>query len=553
MSLIAPILLIFGGLSLFLYAVEETSRFCREVLSGSASSYLLKITASRTGACFFGVLLSALSQSSVVATSFAVGLVDAGLLPYSGAIVVMMGASAGGMIAMFFVSLNVTSWAPLMLTVTTLLTKTTKGKTKKIALLLRAISLIFLGMYLLGMGAAPILQLPVVQDTITRSAGAPLALGAVALFATLVLQSSSAVIALAFTLIASGALSFAESVPIVLGTHLGSSIPVFLASIGGKPNARRLGVLVLLFKIVGVLLLLPIMPLMTVLVARAPLSQGVQLALVANLVPITNTLLLLPFSGYLARVSQRFFQGESEESEAIGSPLYLDSTMLQYPDVALSLLNQEMARLSTYLQGFMECLFTTKGKGPQIDAYVRGLPELGKACMRYLRALSVDVGSQTSLHYEGLLYTLLGLRNLSRVLRKELLPVVTIRQEQTPPLAEREEWASIVPLIQKVSHRVLFAFREKPAWEKLPIEKLQIMEGTYAKLERAFEEELLLKKIATASSKDLETLVALSNILKSLMEIYKGSSIFHSAEHLTGDELDSVLKTSDEEGLQNLE
>lgn len=546
MPQLASVLLVCAGLSLFLYAVEDTSRFCRDVLSGSTSAYLVKITSSRTGACLFGVLLSALSQSSVVATSFAVGLVDAGLLPYSGAIVVMMGASAGGMIAMFFVSLNVTAWAPLMLTLSTLLTKTTDGKKKKIALLLRAISLIFMGMYLLGMGAAPILEQPIVRETITRSAGEPFLLGAIALIATLFLQSSSAVIALALTLIVSGAISFAESVPIVLGTHLGASIPVFLASLNGKPNTRRLGVLVLVFKAVGILLLLPIMPLLTRLIAQANLPEGVRLALVANFVPIANTLLLLPFSESFSRFSQRFFQSGLDKTDAMGSPLYLDPAMMQYPDLALSLLNQEMVRLSIYLQEFMECLLSTNGKGASVEPYIRGLPELGKACMRYIRALSVDVGSLTSLHYEGLLYSLLGLRNLSRVLRKELLPVVAIRQDQTPSLDQREEWGSLVPLLQKMSGRVLDAFREKSAWEKLSVEKLQVMEGTYSKLERAFEEDLLLKKIATASSKDLETLVALSNILKSLMEIYKGSSILYSAEPLHEDDLDTVLKISDE-------
>ena len=158
--MLSSVFLILGGLALFLFGVEETARVCRESLSSSGGAKLARLTSTRTGACLFGALLSGFSQSSVVATSFALGLVDAGLLPYAGAVIVMMGASAGGTMAMFFLSLNVTAWAPFMLAFTTIAEKISSGEKKRLARLGRGISLIFLGMFVLGQGVTPIVAMP---------------------------------------------------------------------------------------------------------------------------------------------------------------------------------------------------------------------------------------------------------------------------------------------------------------------------------------------------------------------------------------------------------
>ena len=521
--MLSHVFLILGGLALFLFGVEETARICRESLSSSVGTKLARLTATRTGACLFGALLSGFSQSSVVATSFALGLVDAGLLPYAGAVIVMMGASAGGTLAMFFLSLHVTAWAPLMLASTTIVEKISSGKTKQIARVGRGISLIFFGMFVLSQGVTPIVAMPWVNVILTQSAGYPWLLALVALLATLLLQSSTAVMALAFTLLSSNVLSFADAMPIALGTHLGSSVPVFIASLGGRTNARRLGVLLLLYKVIGTLVFIPLMVPVARFLSILPMDDTVLLATGANAVSFFNMFLLMPFAGKLTQISQSWF---SKGVDVGIEPQHLDFSLVGFSDLALPLLLQDMGRFASFLHEFLELLLTTNGRGERVDVFCRELPEFGGTCMRYLRSIPSPANSLNTPHYDGMLYALLGMRNLSRVLRKELTPVIRVRRLETAPLDERGEWDALISLLRKISESVLDCFPECANVSSLSSSHPEFMVKKYIRLEKSFEEGLLNKRIATASSRDLETLVALGNVVKALAEIYKGGEVY---------------------------
>ena len=520
--MLSSVFLILGGLALFLFGVEETARVCRESLSSSGGAKLARLTSTRTGACLFGALLSGFSQSSVVATSFALGLVDAGLLPYAGAVIVMMGASAGGTMAMFFLSLNVTAWAPFMLVSTTIAEKLSSGKTKQIARVGRGISLIFFGMFILGQGVTPIVAMPWVHVALVQSAGHPWLLASVALLATLVLQSSTAVMALAFTLFASNVISFADAMPIALGTNLGSSVPVFIASLGGRANARRLGTLLLLYKVIGTLAFIPLMAPVTYFISLLPIDDTILLAIGANAVSFFNMFLLMPFAGKLTQISQRWFLKGAD----VGiEPLHLDFSLVGFSDLALPMLRKEMERFALFLQEFLELLLTTNGRVERVDVFCRELPDFGRTCMRYLRSVPSPPDSLNTPHYDGMLYALLGMRNLSRVLRKELTPVVRVRRLETPPLDARGEWNALISILRKISASVLIGFPQRVDGSSLSSHP-EFMVKKYIRFEKSFEEELLSKRIAMASSRDLETLVALGNVIKALVEISKGTEVY---------------------------
>ena len=71
---------ILGGLALFLFGVDQSSRFFRENMSANARNAMARFTKRKAQAFLLGVVLSALTQSSTIATSFAVGFVDVGML-----------------------------------------------------------------------------------------------------------------------------------------------------------------------------------------------------------------------------------------------------------------------------------------------------------------------------------------------------------------------------------------------------------------------------------------------------------------------------------------
>lgn len=105
---------VLGGLALFLFGVEQSSQFFRNNLGGESRELMGRFTRKKYQAFTIGVLLSALTQSSTIATSFAVGFVDVGLLSFAGSLIVMMGASLGGTFVSFLLSLNLFAFAPLL-------------------------------------------------------------------------------------------------------------------------------------------------------------------------------------------------------------------------------------------------------------------------------------------------------------------------------------------------------------------------------------------------------------------------------------------------------
>ncbi|RXM21826.1 Na/Pi cotransporter family protein, partial [Citrobacter sp. AAK_AS5] len=85
-----------GGLALFLYGLEESTSAFASNFGGQSRELMVRFTRRKPMAFVFGVILAAIAQGSTVATSFAIGFVDVGMLTFAGSVVVMMGVSVGG-------------------------------------------------------------------------------------------------------------------------------------------------------------------------------------------------------------------------------------------------------------------------------------------------------------------------------------------------------------------------------------------------------------------------------------------------------------------------
>jgi len=106
---------IIGGLALFLYGAQESTRFFRHDISGSLRENIERMSGSGVGSFLLGAFLAAVTQSSAIAISFGVGFVDAGILTLAGSLLMVMGASLGGTLVSVFLSLNIFGYAPALL------------------------------------------------------------------------------------------------------------------------------------------------------------------------------------------------------------------------------------------------------------------------------------------------------------------------------------------------------------------------------------------------------------------------------------------------------
>ncbi|MCF7935527.1 MAG: Na/Pi symporter [Synergistales bacterium] len=416
---LTDLIFIAGGLGLFLHGLESSATSVRKSL-GDGSRRIMAAFAGRKGLSFVvGIFLSALSQSSTAATSFTVGLVDVGILPLTSAIVVMMGASVGATFVTILLSLDIVRYAPLVLVLSVFAARTGRGRTRQIAQIAQGISLLLTGMFLISTGVDPLMADSRLQGSILALVSSPLLLGVAAFVLTSLIQSSSAVMALAIATVGTGTVPVAAVLPVVLGSHVGSSTTVLLAGLGTRRNARRLAWSTLLYKLGGALLLLPLLPLLPGLAGAVLPAPQTQVAGVHFLFVWGNALAFLPLVPLLDLLSRKI--ASLGGSIGLSEPRYIDDGLLVFPALALSLLSREMIRLGNHMEELLVLLLFRREETDRIERYRESVETLSAACSDYLLELR-DPLEDPGLHreYASLAYTMTFVREMAAILTDRL-------------------------------------------------------------------------------------------------------------------------------------
>ncbi len=377
--------LVLGGLGLFLLGLDESAQAFRDQLGGKSREIFQRLSRSPFASFFLGTGLSALSQSSTAATSLAVGLVNAQILSLSGAVTVMMGASVGTTVVTFLLTADVARYAPLVLGLAVFGERLSTGTARRAARAIRGLALLLSGMFLIKLGVAPLTARVELRELLMTLGSSPELLGLVALLLTAVTQSSSLVVALALALLSKGLLPPEGALPVILGSHVGSSATVLLAGLGGRPQARALAWSTLLYKVTGAGAALLLAPLLQGFFATQTSPVPLRFALLQALILWGNAALLLPAASLLARVSQRIARFAARETP--GTPRYLDEAALPFPHLALTLLSREMVRLANALEQYLTLVLFDRSRSRERAALREGLPLLAEACSDFLLAL----------------------------------------------------------------------------------------------------------------------------------------------------------------------
>ena len=409
---------LFGGLALFLYGVEETTTAFGSSFGGKSKELLIRFTRRKPMAFLFGAALSAIAQGSTVATSFAIGFVDVGMLSFAGSVVVMMGASVGGTFVTFLLSLDIAAFSPLLFGASFLMVRFGKRTVYRVGCVLQGLSLVLLGMFVLKLGVGPLLQDPRFSNMATAAGSNGFLVGMAAFVATAVLQSRPAVMALAVTLAVSGALPATAILPVACGAHIGSSVTVLLAGFSGRQNARKLGVCTFVYKFLGVLFLLPFFPWLQGFMAS---GGGLAAKVVQAQVGVTlfNALVFYPFTDILAHFSARI--AEQAGGERLGAPIYLDDELTDVPSLAILLLSKEMIRLANYIEMYCQVLFSPEKSLDGFEELPFAIRELSEACQEYMFEIHIpsddDALRET---YSTVSYSMVSFRQMAKILSGEL-------------------------------------------------------------------------------------------------------------------------------------
>ena len=350
------ILTLLGALAMFLYGMNQMSSGIQKAAGNRLRSLLGAMTSNPFKGVLTGLGITAVIQSSSATTVLVVSFVSAGLLTLREAIGVIMGANIGTTVTAWIISLLgfkfdiATLSIPLFL-LGFLLSQSKKDKHHNIGEFVLGFSLLFLGLSLIKSSVPDLKSTPEVLAFIQNWTS--FGFGSVIIFVifgtvlTLVLQSSSATMAITLIMLNQGWIPFEMGAAMVLGENIGTTITANVAAAMGNVNAKRTALTHTFFNVFGViwalLLFKPFIGLDKMVTGWVgEFNPLVGLSMFHTLFNLINTMILIWFTPVLERIVVRILpEKKTEEKETHEHLEYISAGPVATPELGASLALRE--------------------------------------------------------------------------------------------------------------------------------------------------------------------------------------------------------------------
>ena len=268
---------------------------------------LEKLTSNRFLGIAVGAGITAVIQSSSATTVMVVGFVNSGMMTLRQAVWIIMGANIGTTITGQLIALDVGTIAPLIAFAgVACIVFVKNAKAHHIGSIFGGLGILFIGMEMMSSAMLPLKDSEAFVGIMSRFDNPILGILA-GLVVTSVIQSSSASVGILQVLAGSGVIPFSSAVFVLFGQNIGTCVTALLASIGTSRNAKRTTIIHLSFNIIGTIIftiLAICFPLADFVAAFTPGNVVAQIANMHTLFNVATTLLLVPFGGALASLSE---------------------------------------------------------------------------------------------------------------------------------------------------------------------------------------------------------------------------------------------------------
>jgi len=356
------ILELIGSLGLFLFGMKVMSDALLRLAGNKMRSILATMTSNRFLGIATGFLITSVIQSSSATTLMVVSFSNASLLTLPEAISVIMGANIGTTITAWLITLlgfkvSMSSIALPLVGFGFLFTFSKKENTKNWGGFIIGFAILFIGLQFLKDAMPNIDENPQILEFLKQYTNA--GFWSVLLFLligtilTLIIQSSSATMALTLIMTAQGWIPFELAAAMVLGENIGTTITANIAAIVANFQAKRTARAHLIFNILGVIWMLALFyPFLRMigwtvqeLGSPSPFVSAaaipVAISLFHTVFNILNTFILVWFIKPISRLVEKMVAEIVAPDKAIEVPKYLDKKMLKYPETAIASLIKE--------------------------------------------------------------------------------------------------------------------------------------------------------------------------------------------------------------------
>ena len=373
-----------GSLGMFLYGMKMMSESLQKVAGQKMRSILSAMTSNR----FFGVLtgffVTTVVQSSSATTVMVVGFVNAGLITLKESIGVIMGANigttvTGWIITIFGFKMSISDYSLPMIAIGLPLIFSKVANRRSWGEFLVGFALLFLGLDFLK-GSVPNINenpeiLSFVQSFMGLGFGSTLIFLAIGTLLTVVIQSSSATMALTFVMVNQGWISFEMAAAMVLGENIGTTITANLAASVGNLSAKRAALVHFLFNVLGTIWMLLVFRQFTgaidhfvthhqgVSPSESPAAIPTALAIFHTAFNVLNVLLFVWFTPLLEKIVVRMIPQRDKDSEEEFRLKFITTGMLSTPELSLLQAKKEVqffAKHTIKMFGFFRKLIDEK-------------------------------------------------------------------------------------------------------------------------------------------------------------------------------------------------
>ena len=363
---ITDILTLLGALGLFLYGMKVMSDALMELAGDRMRSILSTTTSNRFFAVLTGFSITAIIQSSSATSLMVVSFVNANLLTLTEAIGVIMGANIGTtvtawLISIFGFKISMSAIALPLVGLGFLLILSKKKKRQQWGYFTIGFAVLFIGLQFLKDSVPDISNNPEVLASLSDYTNAGFLSILLFIFIgtvlTLIVQSSSATMALTLLMTYEGWIPFDMAAAMVIGQNVGTTITANLAALVANYQAKRAARAHLIFNLLGLLILTPFLyPMLYYIDGLTQKLEGASPFVEAAAIPIAlslfhtifnviNTILLIGFIKQIARIVEWMVPPVVEEEAEIDQARYLSASSLVYPQTGIKALFDESLRL----------------------------------------------------------------------------------------------------------------------------------------------------------------------------------------------------------------
>ncbi len=360
---------------MFLYGMNLMSGGLQKAAGNRLRNLLSAMTSNPLKGVLTGLGITTVIQSSSATTVMVVGFVNAGLLTLMQAVGVIMGANIGTTVTAWIISVlgfkaDISVLAVPLMALGFVMSMAKKEKYRNISEFIIGFSLLFLGLSLMKNSVPDLRETPEVLQFITQwtdyGFGSVLIFLLIGTIMTLILQSSSATMALTLIMLSMGWIPFTAAAAMVLGENIGTTITANIAASVGSTNARRAALAHTIFNVFGVIWALVLFTPFLMLIGKIitwmgypnPLdivySAGIEsgstestaalygVSMLHTLFNTFNTCLLIWFTPFIVKTVSSIIKSKPEEKEEKFKLKYINAGHIGTAELSLGQAMQEI-------------------------------------------------------------------------------------------------------------------------------------------------------------------------------------------------------------------